>query len=95
MFCYLRVAVLVEAARYLQAQGLTVEQLRSMHHSRRRLETFASTYRYFGKNKELKHVNIFYAERLIHVAERHRATGAAFEKLISQALARWPLRAAA
>lgn len=82
---------LVEAARYLETQGMTVEQLRTLHHSLRRLETFNSTYKYFGKDRELRPVNISYADRLIFVAEMHQAKPGPIGKLVSEALLRWPM----
>lgn len=84
---------LVDSARYLERQGMSVQQLRSLHHSTTRPETYRSTYRYFGDNKELKQVNIDYANRLIFVAEQHRQGNGAISTLIEQALQRWPLGA--
>lgn len=85
---------LVVSARYLERQGMSVQHLRLLHHSMSRPETYRSTYRYFGENKELRQVNIDYANRIIFVAERHRQGKGALATLIEQALVRWPLRAA-
>jgi hypothetical protein len=81
----------VAAAHYLQANGMTVDHLRALHHSPRNDETFASTFRYFGSNKELKEMNVRYANRLIHVAERHQSVGGHLSSLVREALERWPL----
>jgi hypothetical protein len=82
---------LVAAAKYLEANGMSAAQLRAVHHSQRRLETFASTYRYFGENKELRHNNLLYAERLIYIAEEHRRGRRSIASLVQEAIERWPL----
>jgi hypothetical protein len=86
---------LVDAVRYLEAKGMSVQQLRSMHHSMSRPETFRSTYRYFGVPKELSSVNVAYANRLIYVAEQHLLGRGNLSGLIEEALVRWPVATAA
>jgi hypothetical protein len=83
---------LVAAARYLEANGMSNEQLRSIHHSKRRKESFASTYRYFGVNKELKFNNMLYAQRLKYVANGHRQGNQSIAVLVRKAIEQWPLR---
>ncbi len=82
---------LVEAVIYLQREGLTLEQLRSLHHTQRRPETFASTCKYFAKKRELKTLNVAYAERLIFVANEHKQHCTPIKVSIAAAIARWPL----
>ena len=82
---------LVTAARYLEAQGMMADHLRALHHLQARPETFASTYRYFGTNKELNHKNVLYAQRLIFVADEHRKNHGSFVSLVQQAVTNWPL----
>jgi len=82
---------LVDAANYLEIQGMSTNQLRSLHHSIRRTETYMSTRKYFGINKELRPINVAYANRLIHIAEQHQAKQGSISILISEALLRWPL----
>jgi hypothetical protein len=82
---------LVSAVQYLEQHGLSVEQLRALHHPQRRPETFASTLKYFGQSKELKPLNRKYAERLIYIASEHRNGRAGLSALVEQALSRWPL----
>lgn len=82
---------LVGAVHYLQRNGLTVEQLRALHHPQRTPETFASTLRYFGSPKELRPLNRAYAERLIYVADEHRKGREGMGQLVEQALSRWPM----
>ncbi|MCV2357629.1 GIY-YIG nuclease family protein [Paucibacter sp. TC2R-5] len=81
---------LVEAARYLERQAMSVSLLRDLHHSPRRDETFAATLRYFSKKTELRLNNQLYGARLIFVAAEHRATGLPFEQLVQAALRRHP-----
>ena len=80
----------VEAATYLQLVGMSVQQLRAIHHSLRKTETFASTIRYFGENKDLGDKNSRYAQRLEFIAAEHRKKVTGFDALVSEALSRWP-----
>jgi len=82
---------IVAAARYLQSTGMSTEQLRSVHHSNAGRETFASTFRYFGVKKELRPINIAYANRLIHIASEHRRGSGTLAQPIEQSLVQWPL----
>lgn len=84
---------LVAAARYLEANGMSVGHLRALHHLQKRPETFASSYRYFGTNKELDHKNQLYAQRLIFVADEHRRSGDSFDSLVRRAVSKWPMQA--
>ncbi len=84
---------LVISARYLEAQGLTQQQLSSMHHFSLRgyEESFPAAYEYFGVHRNIQSRNRNYADRLIFVAAEHQKTGSEFTKIIDQALNRWPL----
>ncbi len=82
---------LVAAARYLEAQGMSVQQLRALHHPQKQPETFASTYGYFGKYDELGAKNRLYAERLIFVSDEHRKGSGGIASLVHSALIKWPL----
>ncbi len=53
---------LVGSARYLEAAGMTREQLSQLHHFEK--VSFSETYRYFGVSKELRGNNIRYADPL-------------------------------
>ncbi|PZO18229.1 MAG: hypothetical protein DCF26_08355 [Burkholderiales bacterium] len=81
----------IDSADYLERQGMTVQQLRSMHHPMTRLETYSATYRYFGIIKDLKRLNADYAHRLIFVAGQHRLGLGGLSTLIEKALVRWPI----
>lgn len=81
---------LVEAARYLEQQRMSVSLLRDLHHSPRRDETFAATVRYFREKTELQLNNQLYGSRLILVADQHRVTGLPLEELVQLALRRHP-----
>ena len=81
---------IVEAARYLQSVGMSVQQLRTIHHSLRKTETFASTIRYFGENKDLGNKNTRYAQRLEFIATEYQKSRTGFDALVSEALRRWP-----
>jgi hypothetical protein len=85
---------IVDAAKYLEANGFTQKQLSSIHHFslKGRDVSFAEAYRYFGQNKELKDRNLAYGERLAFIAERYKAKAGRFSELIVQALGKWPLR---
>jgi hypothetical protein len=82
---------LVAAAKYLEAQGMSAEQLQAVHHSKRRKETFAGTYRYFGEAKELKAKNTLYAKRLIYLEQEHRRGQRSISSLVEAAIQQWPL----
>lgn len=83
--------LVVEAARYLQGQGMSANLLRDMHHSPRRDETFGATLRYFSEKQNLRQNNLKYGARLIYVAERHRKTGRGFGELVREALQCHPM----
>jgi hypothetical protein len=81
---------IVQAARYLQEQGMELELLRDLHHFPRRSETFAATMRYFGAKTSLRERNIAYGARLLYVAEQHQRGHRAFRALVEEALERFP-----
>jgi hypothetical protein len=85
---------IVEAAKYLEANGFTQKQLSSIHHFslKGRDVTFAEAYRYFGVNRELGEKNLAYAERLAFIADQYKAKAGRFSDLIAQTLKKWPLR---
>ena len=85
---------IIEAARFLNANGFTQKQLSSTHHFslKGRDVTFASTYKYFGVPKELQLRNQQYANRLIFIADQYMARAGRFSDLIAAALQKWPLR---
>jgi hypothetical protein len=83
---------LTRALDYLEAAGMTVQELRSLHHwsglpSEKRV-TFASTRRYFIKGQALLANNSKFADRLMFVAEGLRPSIA---KLVSDALKKNPM----
>lgn len=85
-------ARLVEAARYLESVGLSLDQLRKLHHSQRNDASFATTYSYFTSKYSLLSNNLLYGARLVHIEERHRAGGRDFAMLVNEALELFPLK---
>ena len=83
---------IVQAARYLQADGMSRKQLSALHHfsAKGREVSFASICRYFGAGKNLRANNRRFAERLTFVADARRH-GEGLDPLVQEALARWPL----
>jgi len=84
---------LVADLNYLQAAGMTVEQLRSLHHWADRPEaasrvTFESAVNYFSKGQGLKANNAAFAARLRFIVEAHRQSLSA---IISNALHSYPV----
>lgn len=84
---------IIEAARYLQAGGMSQKQLSALHHfsTKGREVSFTSIGRYFGVGKNLRANNGQFAERLTFVADTHRQSGKDLNLLIQEALVRWPL----
>jgi hypothetical protein len=83
-------AQLVEAAAYLEQQGMSVVLLRDLHHSPRRDETFTSTLRYFRKKTSLLRTNLIYGSRLVYVANTHQQSGKSFSQIVQESLLRYP-----
>lgn len=81
---------LVEAALYLEGNGMPVELLRDLHHSPSRRETFKSTKRYFDEKQDFQMNNQRYGARLIYVAEEHKRSCRSFVQLAYEALQRYP-----
>jgi hypothetical protein len=82
---------IVSAAKYLRENEMSNQHLRALHHAQKRPETFSSTIKYFGANKELKGLNVLYANRLLFVADAHRKGLTGFQSLVDTALAKWPV----
>jgi len=84
---------IVEAAKFLEANGVTEAQLSSIHHfsPKDRGVTFAEACRYFGEQKDLKDKNLAYSNRLKFIANGYKARAGSFSDLIAQALEKWPL----
>jgi hypothetical protein len=83
----------VEAAKHLEASGLTSKQLSSVHHFslNGRDVTYAEAYRYFSAPKELQGRNADYENRLVFIAGQYKAKAGTFPQLINTALRKWPL----
>lgn len=84
---------LVADLKYLQAVGVTVAQLRSLHHWADRPEaasrvTFESAVNYFSKGQGMKANNAAFAARLRFIVEAHRQSLSA---IISNALQSYPV----
>ncbi len=78
---------------YLESAGLTLEQLRSLHHWSTRPEaaervSFAIARNYFAKELPMKANNEAFAARLRLVVELHRG---GFDALVKHALSKYPL----
>lgn len=80
-----------KALSYLNSSGMDREQLRDLHHSPDRTETFARaiSYRDPGPAK-YDEVNLAYHRRLLFVAAEHWRTGASIAGLVERALEVFP-----
>ncbi len=82
---------LLTALEKLEAAGMTVEQLRSLHHSAGTKNaaqvTFGSVRRYFEQGHPLRFSNQRFADRLIHAAE---GLPASISTRVKDALNRYP-----
>jgi uracil-DNA glycosylase len=85
---------LVAAAKFLESNGMSEEQLSQLHHFslKGRNVTYAEAYRYFSKAQDLKDRNADYANRLIFIANKYMARAGSLSALFSEALQTWPLR---
>lgn len=67
---------LLEDLDYLEQAGMTVEQLRSLHHwagtSTEKKVTYATVRDYFSHGRDMRENNTIFAERLHLVAQTHR-----------------------
>jgi hypothetical protein len=67
---------LLEDLDYLEREGMTVEQLRSLHHwsgtQTEKRVSYATVRDYFGHERDMRENNTLFAERLHLVAEMHR-----------------------
>jgi len=67
---------LLEDLAYLERAGMTVEQLRSLHHwagtHTEAKVTYATVRDYFGHERDMREKNSTFAERLHLMAELHR-----------------------
>ncbi len=83
---------LLAAARYLEAAGMSQEQLWQLHHFwPRRKVTYWQTYDHFSKHEISCDNNVRYAERLKFVATQHKQGNKDFDDLVREALKKWPL----
>lgn len=87
-----RTEQLVQDVKYLEAEGLSVAQLRSLHHWAERPDaakrvTFSTATRYFGKGQELQATNSLFADRVRFVTSQHQKR---FSDLVEEALLRYP-----
>jgi Asp-tRNA(Asn)/Glu-tRNA(Gln) amidotransferase C subunit len=81
------------AARYLEGEGMTKEELSSLHHRSLKdgTTTFPEIVNYFKRSNELEEANVRFAERICYVAEQRRSgNDKPFAILVHQALAKWP-----
>jgi hypothetical protein len=88
-----RTEQLVADLDYLEAAGLTTDQLRSLHHWSDRPDaakrvSFLVARNYFAKNQELKSNNLAFANRLRLIVDLHQRGLAQFVEL---ALSKYPL----
>jgi len=85
-----RTAQAIEGLDYLERAGMTVEQLRQLHHwgedpDRKKRVTFASARRYFDKDQEMRENNAMFSDRVHLVAVMHRG---GMQSLVDHALTR-------
>lgn len=78
---------------YLKTAGMTIDQLRSLHHWSDRPDaskhvTFSSARDYFSQGQEMRSNNAAFADRLRHVADLHQRGLAG---LVETALQKYPL----
>lgn len=90
---------LLEDIDYLESVGLTVAQLRRLHHwggdpAREARITFASTRNYFAKDQEMLENNTSFADRVHLVAEVHRQGLPAIVELALSQIPREPSKGA-
>jgi hypothetical protein len=84
----------VAALQYLEAHGLTRDQLSALHHFslKHRPFGFAAARRYFEEPREWGERNAFFVERVLHVARAHQQQAQPLRLLVADALRRWPLK---
>lgn len=67
---------LLEDLNYLEQAGMTVEQLRSLHHwagtSTEKKVSYATVRDYFSHGRDMRENNTIFAERLHLVAQTHK-----------------------
>jgi hypothetical protein len=85
-------SMIVRAAKYLQLAGMSLNQLRRLHHSKARAETFKATIDYFSGITDLKEKNRLYGARLMHVEGGHKEYGISFDELVRSALELFPMQ---
>jgi len=83
---------IVRSLKYLSESGLAVEGVCKMHHFNRR-QSYARFITYFSGIGQLgSETNRKFGERLFYVVESHKKDPSiGFDKLIREALAKWPL----
>jgi hypothetical protein len=84
---------LLDDLQYLEAAGLTTQQLRSLHHWSNRPEaaarvSFATARSYFAREQNMQANNAAFADRIRLVADLHQR---GFIALVEQALLMYPL----
>jgi hypothetical protein len=87
-----RTEQLVLDLKYLEGAGLSVDQLRSLHHwadrpDAARRVTFSTATRYFEKGQELQTNNSLFADRVRFVTSQHQKR---FSDLVEEALLTYP-----
>lgn len=75
---------IVNSSKYLEAQGLTQNQLSSLHHFslNGRDTSFSSTNNYFGANKNLQERNTKFGNRIIFVANQYKQGKGNFTRML-------------
>lgn len=81
--------LIVEALIYLQANHMSKEHLRELHHGRGN-ETFNAAIRYFSKILDVRDANEGYGNRLVYVMRMRSSGRNDFREMVREALVRFP-----
>ena len=79
---------IVDALNYLQKAGMTLEQLRDLHHNPNRTTSYTSCLKYFSNKKELRENNLLFGVNLEFIAKNHADGEDCFSKLIEKSKGR-------
>jgi hypothetical protein len=83
----------VEAAHYLQAVGMSEDQLTLLHHRSKTgwTQTFKSLYYYWSVPRDPRPRTLDFANRVRFIAREHKAKNQSLDTLVERALSKWPV----
>lgn len=84
---------LISLLEYLRDAKMSTDLLTEMHHFsvKSRRVTFGAAISYFCRHDAMRTTNAQFAERCQFVVSRHRVGKGSLRKLVSEAMARYPL----